>query len=180
LRQGKTVAETQELLRSTMMLSKLGALDSATATDDLTSTLNSYNLSANEAASVVDKLVAVDNVAATSAGELAVALRYTAAAAQESGVTLDQLISYIGVISSTSRQSAESIGQAMKTMFTRMQDIKAGKIDEDGLGINNVETALARVNIKLRDNQLNFRDMGTVLEEVAAKWNTLNEMEQAN
>jgi hypothetical protein len=68
LRQGKTVAETEELLKSTLMLAKLGALDTAKATDYLTSTLNSYKLSAEDAESVVDKLIAVDNKAATSAG----------------------------------------------------------------------------------------------------------------
>lgn len=60
LRQGKTVSETQELLRSTLMLSKLGALSTAEATDFLTSTLNSFSMGAEEAVGVVDKLIAVD------------------------------------------------------------------------------------------------------------------------
>lgn len=180
LRQGKTIEETKELLRSSTMLSKLGNLDAAESTEYLTSTLNSYKMSAEEASSVVDKLIAVDNKAATSSGELATALRYSAASAADAGVTLDQLISYIGVVSSTTRQNAESIGQAFKTIFARMQDIKAGKIDEDGLGINNVESALARVDIRLRDSKDSFRDMSGVLEELAGKWDTLNEIEQEN
>lgn len=180
LRQGKTVQETQELLRASTMLSKLGALSAAEATEYLTSTLNSYGMAAEEAVSIVDKLVQVDNISATSTRELATALRYSAATAKEAGVELEQLVSYIAVVSSTTRQNAESIGQGMKTMFTRMQDIKAGAIDEDGLGLNNVESALARVNIALRDTPTSFRDMSAVLEDVAAKWSTLNDIEQAN
>jgi len=180
LRQGKTVQETQELLRASTMLSKLGALSAAEATEYLTSTLNSYGMAAEEAVSIVDKLVQVDNISATSTKELATALRYSAATAKEAGVELEQLVSYIAVVSSTTRQNAESIGQGMKTMFTRMQDIKAGAIDEDGLGLNNVESALARVNIALRDTPTSFRDMSAVLEDVAAKWSTLNDIEQAN
>ena len=65
-------------------------------------------------------------------------------------------------------------------MFTRMQDIQKGALDEDGMGINNVETALRRVNIELRDSATSFKDFGGVLEELAGKWNTLNEIEQAN
>jgi hypothetical protein len=68
LRQGKSVAETQELLKSTMMLSKLGALDSAQATEYLTSTLNGFNMEASEANRVVDTMISLDNNAATSAG----------------------------------------------------------------------------------------------------------------
>ena len=180
LRQGNSIAQTTELLRSSTMLSKLGNLSSAESTEYLTSTINSFKIEAEDAIGVVDRLIAVDNSSATSTKELATALRYSAASAQQAGVSLEQLISYIGVISSTTRINAESIGQAMKTIFTRMQDIKAGKVDEDGLGLNNVETALTRVDIKLRDSQTEFRDMGVVLEELALKWEGLNEIEQAN
>lgn len=68
----------------------------------------------------------------------------------------------------------------MKTILARMQDIKAGKIDEDGMGLNNVETALGRVNIRLRDSATTFRDMGSVLQELSGKWSTLNDIEQEN
>jgi TP901 family phage tail tape measure protein len=179
LRQGRTIAETQKLLQASLMLSKLGALSSADATNYLTSTINSYAMSVDEAAVVVDKLVAVDNQSATSAGELATALRYSAAAASEVGVSFDKLVSYIGTVSSVTRQNAEMVGQAMKTILTRMQDIRQGGLD-GATGINNVEIALSRVNIKLRDSDVSFRDFSAVLEELAGKWNTLNEVEQAN
>ena len=52
-----------------MMLSKLGALDSAQATEYLTAILNGFNMKGEDAVKVVDKLVAIDNIAATSAGK---------------------------------------------------------------------------------------------------------------
>jgi len=180
LRQGKTIAETQELLKSSTMMAKLGNMTLADSTEALTSVLNSFKLEAEDAVGIVDKLVAVDNVAATSTSELAVALRYVAAVAGESGVSIEQLISYIAVMSQTTRLNAEQIGQAMKTMFTRMQDIQKGGLDADGMGINNVEIALKRVNIELRDSATSFKDFGGVLEELAGKWEGLNEIEQAN
>lgn len=57
LRQGKSIDETAELLRSSTMLSKLGALEAADATEYLTSTINSYGMAASQAVDVVDKLV---------------------------------------------------------------------------------------------------------------------------
>lgn len=181
LRQGKTVAETQELLRSTVMLSKLGAIDTANATEKLTATLNAFNLEAKDAELIVDKLVAVDNIAATSVNELATAMQYSASIASQSGVSFDQLTSYIAVISETTRQSAQTIGQAFKTIFSRMQTLREGKIDEDGIGINKVEDALYRVGIRLRDEEGQFRNFGTVLEELGAIWQSLNgTMEQSN
>lgn len=180
LRQGKTIQETTKLLTASTQMAKLGNLSAAESTEYLTSVLNGFNIEAEKASSVVDKLVAVDNVAATSTAELATALRYSSAVANQTGVSLEQLISYVAVVSETTRQNAESIGQGFKTMLTRMQDIKAGAIDEDGLGINNVEIALKRVDVKLRDSESEFRDFGSVLEELAGKWDTLTEVEQAN
>lgn len=65
-------------------------------------------------------------------------------------------------------------------MFARFTDIKEGKIDEDGLGINNVEKSLARVNIKLRDSKNDFRDIQDVIQELGLKWESLDEVTQAD
>jgi len=67
-----------------------------------------------------------------------------------------------------------------KTIFTRMQNIKLGNLDDDEKSINDVEKALARVDIKLRVNETTFRDMSDVLADVAGKWNTLNDVEKAS
>jgi uncharacterized protein YukE len=105
-RQGKTVEETSKLLKATLMLSKLGNMESAQATEYLTSTLNGFKLEAEDAILVVDKLIALDNQYATSAGELAEALQRTANSAQQAGFSFDEIVSYITVVSSVSRKSA--------------------------------------------------------------------------
>lgn len=57
LRQGKTIEQTQTLLRSSLMASKLGALESAQATEYLTAILNGFQMEASESIGVVDKLI---------------------------------------------------------------------------------------------------------------------------
>lgn len=115
-----------------MMASKLGALESADATEKLTSILNGFQMQADQAVSVVDKLISVDNISATSFSELATAMQYSAAVANQTGVSFDNLTGYISTVSSTTRLSAEMIGQAFKTIFTRFTQVKAGEIDETG------------------------------------------------
>jgi len=68
IRQGKTVAETNQLLTTSTMMSKLANLDAAQSTEYLTSILAAYNLEAKDSISIVDKLTAVDNSSATSVG----------------------------------------------------------------------------------------------------------------
>ena len=179
-RQGKTIEETSELMKSTLMLSKLGNMESADSTEKLTATLNGFKLEAEDASLVVDKIIDLDNRMATSANEISTALQYSAASAQQAGVSFDELTSYIATISSVSRRSAESIGQSMKTMFARLENIKLGKMfEDDKTNINDVERALGLVNIRLRDTATSFRPMGDVMDEIAEKWSTMNEIEQS-
>lgn len=162
-----------------MMLSKLGALESAQATEYLTAILNGFQMEAKEAESVVSRLVSIDNIAATSAGEMATALQYSSAVANQTGVSFDRLAAMIATVSSRTRLSAEMIGQAFKTMFVRMESVKAGAIDETGMSLNNVEKTLTAVNIKLRDSTDSFRPLEDVIEDVSKKWNTLSEVQRA-
>ena len=49
LRQGKSIEETNQLLEASMVLSKVGAIESSQATELLTSTLNGYKMEAEDA-----------------------------------------------------------------------------------------------------------------------------------
>lgn len=105
-RQGKTAQESLDLTRESIKLAKLGNLDTAQATEYLTSTLNGFKLEAKDAAGVVDKLIQLDNNYATSAGEIATALQRSSNSAQQAGIGFDKLAAYITVVSSVTRKSA--------------------------------------------------------------------------
>ncbi len=179
-RQGKTIEETSKLMQSTMMMSKLGNMESAQATEYLTSILNGFKLKAEDAEDVVSRLVALDNAFATSTAEIASAMQRSSVSAQQAGVSMEELASMITVVSDVSRRAPENIGESFKTMFARYQDILAGQVDEDGMGINNVGKALERVGINIREVDGGFRDFSDVLDDLYPKWQSLNEVEQAN
>lgn len=181
LRQGKSAEETALLLKNSMMMSKLAALDSGQATEYMTSIMNGFNLKAEDMAGVLDTLVALDNSYATSVGEIAGAMQKTAVGAQQAGVSLNELASYIAVVSSVTRDSSENIGVAFKTIFARLGDVKLGKdFDDMGESISNVDATLKRYGITLRDASTGeFRNMADILEEIGAKWKTLGNTEQA-
>lgn len=71
LRQGRSIAETNELLKQSTIFSKISGMDAQTSTNYLTSTLNGYQLMASEAENVIDVFNYLDVVAATSAEEIA-------------------------------------------------------------------------------------------------------------
>lgn len=175
IRQGKSAKETSQLLRASVMMGTLANIDQAKSTEYLTSIINGYKLSMNEVMGTIDKLVVLDNNFATSVAEIAEAMQRSANVARLSGVSLEQLASMITVVSSVTRKSADSIGESFKTILTRMENVKLGKaIDEEGEAISDVDKVLKSLGIRLRDETtLQFRNMGTVLEETAVKWKEL-------
>lgn len=179
LRQGKSVAETQELIRQSMVLSKVGAMDSATATQRLTSAMKGYGLEVGAVSGVVDKLTALDMAAAVSADGLAESLSHTASSANLAGVSLDRVLAYITVVGETTQKSASVVGESFKSLFARIQKVTNGEaLDDYGQDISQVESTLRSLGIELRKSETEFRDIGDVLDEIGKKFNSLDSVVQ--
>ena len=180
LRQGYNIKDTNELIKQSTMLSKLGQMESAEASTALTSSLKGYQLAASDAASVVDKLTAVDMEAAASAGDIATAMAECANSARIAGVDMNTLIGYLTTVKEVTQDGSESVGTFAKTMFARMGNIKAGNLEdpETGENLSDVESALSSVGIKLRSANNQFREFDDVLSEVAADWDNYSNVQQ--
>lgn len=180
LRQGKSIKETETLIRDSLVLSKVGKIESADATDYLTSALNGYKLEAEDAISVIDKLTAVDAESASEAGGLALSMSRTASAANMAGVSMDKLIGWLSVVKEVTRDSDEAVGNMAKTMLSRMNQVKAGKfIDaETGESLNDMEKVLNKVDIAMRDMNGQFISSEIVLDELGKKFNEFDSVTQ--
>ncbi len=185
LRQGHSIKDTNTLIRDSMILSKVANLDSADSTKYLTSAMKAYGIAVEDVLGVVDKLTSVDVVSAVDAGGLAEGMSKTAITAKQLGVELDELVAYLAVIGETTQDTMSSVGNALKTVFSRMANIKSGKlqfIDEDGTIelLSDVEIVLNNLGIQLRDNNNEFRDASIVLRETAEVWDKFGTVQQAS
>lgn len=179
LRAGKKMGEAKDLIQDSVMLSKLGQISSSEATEDLLATMNGYNMSAEELRKALDAMVAIDFQAATSSGDLATGLKYSASSAASAGVSFNKLVAILGTVQDRTQQSAEVVGTFANTVLSRYRDVTIGKyLSGDGEDISNYESVLKSVGIQLRDQQGEFRDFETVLQEVAEKWNNLTSVQQ--
>jgi len=82
-----------------------------------------------------------------------------AAAANEMGVGEDQLAAQLSTIISVTRQAPESVGTALRTVYARISDIKAG-IDEDGVTLGKYSGDMAELGFNVLDASGHLRDMG--------------------
>lgn len=179
LRAGKKMSEAKDLIQDSVMLSKLGQISSSEATEDLLATMNGYNMSAEELRKALDAMVAIDFQAATSSGDLATGLKYSASSAASAEVSFNKLVAILGTVQDRTQQSAEVVGTFANTMLSRYRDITIGKyLSDDGEDISNYESVLKSVGIQLRDQQGEFRDFETVLQEMADKWSSLTSVQQ--
>lgn len=179
LRQGMSIADTNKLIRDSLVLAKLGNIDTAQATTYLTTAMKGYKVSVNDVLGIVDKLSAVDLESATDAGGLAEGMSEVANNARIAGVEMDKLLGYLAVIGETTGESMSSVGVGLNAIFSRMGNIKLARLKDyqnSGEDLSNVETVLGGLGIKLRDSVDQFRNFGEVLDEVASKWTTFSDV----
>jgi TP901 family phage tail tape measure protein len=181
LRAGLSEKETATMLKENAIASAISGVDNATMSEDLIAMKNGYNLSANEVDGLIDKISTLDNKSSASFEGIADGMKRSAASAKQTGISYQTLASYITTVIDVTHKSADTIGENFKTIFSRMTNVKAGMTDEDNLGINDVEKVLdkSNINIKLRATSGEWRNMGTVIDEIASKWKSFDGVTQS-
>ena len=179
LRQGRSMSETNQLIKDSMVLSKDAQMSSEDASEVLTATLNGFQMSADQASKVNDILTSIDLESASDAGGIGVALERVASQANNAGMSLEKTAAMIATVKDVTQANDETIGNAMKSILARMNNIKAGKfIDDNGEALNDVEKVLNKIGISMRDNNDQFLDSETILDSVADKWDTFDKKTQ--
>jgi TP901 family phage tail tape measure protein len=127
LRAGYNAKQSAKLIKNSMQLSTVGMIDSAKATEYLISTMKGWKLGVNDMEGVIDKVAERDRNAAISAGDIAEAMSRANVSAQLAGSEINKYMSYITTVSDVSQLSAETVGTAFKTLYSRYGNVKAGK-----------------------------------------------------
>ena len=149
------------------------------AAEELTAVWNGYKVNADEAELYVDRLAAVASKTASNLEELSTGMSKVASAAAAMGVGEDKLAAQLSTIIAVTRQAPESVGTALRTVYARISDIKAG-IDEDGTSLGMYSGKMAELGFNVLDAQGKLRNMGEVIEEIGGRWATLTREQQIN
>ena len=145
--------------------------------NQLTAVWNGFQVSIEDTQDVVSKLAAVADTSASNMSELAKAMSKTASVANNMGVDVDQLSAQIATIIATTRQAPETVGNALKTIYSRINDIKAGS-DEAEISLGNYTGKMAALGIQVLDQQGNLRETGQVMEQIGDRWSTMTHEQQ--
>ena len=176
--QGLGEEETAARTETTLKMQNVTGLDATQASEYVTSIVNGYQVATEGTEAAIDKLAGVAAMSASSLEELATGMSKVASAASTMGVTEDQLVATMSTIISVTRQAPESVGTALKTIYARMGDLKLGETDEDGVQLGEVSGQLSKIGVEVLDVNGNMRDMGTIVEETANKWQGMSQAEK--
>jgi TP901 family phage tail tape measure protein len=80
----------------------------------------------------------------------------------------------LATVTATTRQSADVVGTAFKTLFARIQDLELGETLDDGVTLGKYSQGLAAVGVNILDAKGGLKDMNTILNEMGAKWDSLS------
>lgn len=180
IRMGESVANTNELIRNSQMLSKIGKIQASDSASYLISSMKGYKIAAEDSISIVDKLTSVDMEAAVSAGGLAEALSKCANIANNSGTSMNRLIGYVATVGEVTQKSMSEVGNSFQSIYSRISNIKIGKFtdDETGESLSDTEAVLGKLGIKLRDTADTYREADDVLDDIGKKWSDFTQVEQ--
>ncbi len=139
-RQGLGTEETLKRINDALILSRLSGLDAAQSVEGLTAAFNSFKDSGATTSDILNKLVVVSQKFAVSERDLIEALKRSASVADQAGVSLDELIGIVTAVQERTARGGAVIGNAFKTIFSRIQD-KGALQDLQDLGIQVTDTA---------------------------------------
>lgn len=165
--QGLPSDEVEKRTQATLKAANVTGQNAQEVSEQLTAVWNGYRVTGRELELYVDKLAAVAAHSASNLEELSTGMSKVASAANLMGVDIDQLTAQMSTIISVTRQAPESVGTALRTIYARIADIKAGLDDDVSLG--NYSGKMAKLGFNVLDASGNLKDMGDVIEEIGGK-----------
>lgn len=116
---------------------------------------------------------------AASSAEIAEGLEKFAAIGDTVGLSYEYAASAVATVVDKTRQSADTVGTAFKTIFARLQGLQLGETLEDGTDLNKYSKALMSVGINIKDTNGQLKDTDVILDELGKKWQTLEKDEKS-
>ena len=161
-RQGLSVAETLERTKSALILARVSGMDFADSAKAITVALNGFKNEMLSSVDVIDKITTADTAFAVSAQDLGEALSRVGSSAEDANVSLSETLALVTSVAQTTGRSGSVIGNAFKSIFTRLE---RPKVLED----------LEQIGVQTRDASGKILPLIQVLKNLAKTYDSLSD-----
>lgn len=173
--EGKAVEERAE---TTLKLANVTGQSAEEISQQLTAVWNNFYDGSKSIEYYADVMTALGAATASSSDEIAQGLEKFAAVADTVGLSYEYATTALATVTAQTRQSADVVGTAFKTLFARIQDLELGETLEDGTTLGQYSEALYKVGVDIKDASGGLRDMDDILDDMGAKWKTIDKDQQ--
>ena len=170
--QGLTDKEVADRTEVTLKMANAARESATTISEQLTSVWNNFYDGSESLEHYADAMVRLGADTASSSSEISEGLQKFSSVAGTIGLSFDNAAAALATITATTRESADIVGTALKTLFSRIQGLNLGKTLDDGTDLNKYSTALHKVGIEIKDTDGQLKDMDDILDEMGTKWST--------
>jgi TP901 family phage tail tape measure protein len=176
--QGLTDQEVKERTDVTIKMANVSRQSAEIVSDQMTAVWNNFDDGSKSLEYYADVMTALGAATASSSDEIATGLEKFAAVSQTVGLSFDYATAALATVTAETRQSAEVVGTAFKTIFARMEGLNLGETLDDGTDLNKYSAALATVGVQIKDSSGEMRQMDDILSDLGSRWQSLAQDEK--
>ena len=176
--QGLSGSAVEERASVVVKLSQVTGQSAQEVSDQMTAIWNNFDNGSKSLEYYADVLTKLGAATAASTDEISDGLEKFAAVAETVGLSYEYAAASVATVVDKTRQSADVVGTAFKTIFARMQGLSLGETLEDGVDLNKYSQALEKVGVDVLTADGNLREMDDILDDLGAKWDGLGESTQ--
>ena len=166
-RLGLSQRDTIEAVRTSMLaanVANIGLVESATM---LASAMQQFGMSVKDLPDMLNKLNTLENTTKTTTNDMLQAISRTGGVWREMGGGLEELAASVAVVQQATSRTGPEIGNAFKTIASRLLDAKTQA------------DLFKKAGIDVEDVAGSIKPIGDVLSELVVKFQTMSEAERA-
>lgn len=176
--QGLSDKEVADRTEVTIKMANAAGESASKVSDQLTAVWNNFYDGSKSLEYYADVMTKLGAYTASSTDEISEGVQKFASVANTIGLSYEYATSALATLTAKTRESANTVGNSLKTLFARIQGLTLGKTLEDGTDLNKYSLALEKVGISIKDQQGELKGMNTILDEMMNKWDSLSRAEQ--
>lgn len=159
-------------------MANVAGTSAQTVSDQMTAVWNNFYDGSKSLEYYSDVMVELGAATASSTDEISEGVNKFAATAKTVGLSYEYATAALATVTATTRESADTVGNAFKTLFSRIQGLNLGETLDDGTTLNKYSKALQSVGISIKDQGGQLKEMDQILDEMGDKWSTLGDAEK--
>lgn len=165
----------------TVLLSAASGMNASTAADAIQGIMNQFGMAEDQAMHIADVTEKLSSEIALDFSQgcdtIAKSISVSGSVVNEAGMDFEKYAALVSSVAEDTRQSGSTLGNAFKTIFSRISRSKDGLTTDAEM--SDAEAALKSVGVAVRGTDGDLRDVSDTLDDLNKVWGTLNKSQKS-